>query len=107
MDFMLFISTAGSQAEGERIAKALVRSKLAACINVIPGAVSFFSWEGKICREKETLLLIKSRKGVLKKIINKIKEMNSYSVPEGIYIKVDGGEKNYLDWVRKSMKAQK
>lgn len=102
--FIFLISTASSKKEGERIANGLLKSKLAACVNLIPGAMSFFFWKGKVCREKEVILLIKSCRGMECKIINKIKELHSYSVPEGIFINIAGGDKKYLEWVRESIK---
>ena len=101
MKTFVVISTAGSEQEGWKIAKELVESDLAACVNVIPGINSFFHWQGKLCREPEVILIIKTMQRKFKKIINEIKRIHSYEVPEIISLRVDGGEKNYLGWVRK------
>ena len=99
MSVYLVLSTASSLKEGERIARYLIQKRLAACVNVVPGLFSHFSWEGKLCREKEVLLLIKTSKGDLKKIVKDIKILHSYSVPEILFFKAQGGEDQYLSWV--------
>lgn len=96
---LLMISTARSLREGKKIATALIENNLAACVNVIPGVTSFFLWEGKKCQEKEVILLGKTKRARTKQIVNKIKEIHSYKVPEIIFLGVEGGEKNYLEWV--------
>jgi periplasmic divalent cation tolerance protein len=99
MKVYLFLSTAGSEREGRKIARHLVKVGLAACVNVIPGITSFFPWEGKLAREKEVLILGKTDGRKLNKILKQIKSMHSYSVPEILFLRVDGGEKGYLQWV--------
>jgi periplasmic divalent cation tolerance protein len=106
MKAYLFLSTAGSEREGRKIAKHLVRGGLAACVNLIPGITSFFSWEGKLAQEKEVLILGKTGGRKLNKILKQIKMMHSYSVPEILFLRLDGGEKRYLQWVEK-MTGQK
>jgi periplasmic divalent cation tolerance protein len=101
MKVYVFLSTAGSETEGRKIARHLVRGGLAACVNLIPGITSFFSWEGKLAGEKEVLILGKTEGRKLNKIIKQIKSMHSYSVPEILFLRVDGGEKRYLQWVEK------
>ncbi len=104
MRVLLMISGAPTEKEAQKIAKTLVEGKLAACVNVIPRVNSFFFWEGKLCVEKEAMILIKTTRKKSKIIINKIKEIHSYKVPEMVFLEVDGGEKNYLDWVNKFVK---
>jgi len=94
------LSTAASEKEGRKIAEKLVKERLAACANVIRGVTSFFYWEGKLCQEEEVVILIKTVRGKLKKLMNKIKQIHSYTVPEIIFLKVEGGEKRYLEWVK-------
>ena len=100
MSALLMISTAGSEKEGHKIARRLVEDKIAACVNVIPQMTSFFFWKGKLCQKKEAMIFIKTDKRRMKELINKIKAMHSYNVPEIIFLEVDGGEKRYLQWVR-------
>ena len=107
MTALLMISTAPTEREARRIAKTLVEGRLAACVNIIPRVNSFFFWEGKLCAEKEAMIFIKTTLQESKKIINKIKEIHSYKVPEIIYLEVDGGEKNYLNWVKKILAQKK
>ena len=106
MNFFLVLSTAGTEQEGERIGKALVEKKLAACVNLIPGVTSFFFWEGKNSSEQEVLLLIKTSGGRLKEIKREIKRLHSYSVPEVIFVKINGGERRYLDWVGQTVEKR-
>ena len=81
-----------------------MEERLAACANVIPGVRSFFYWEGRLCQEKEALILIKTVNNKARKIMDKIKKIHSYEVPEIIFFRVDMGEKNYLKWVKKMVK---
>ncbi len=99
MNAVILMSTAGSLQEGNRIAQALVEEKLAACVNLLPGITSFFYWEGKLNREKEVLLLIKTIGRNKSKIIGKIRELHSYSLPEILLVRVGGGEPGYLNWL--------
>ena len=104
MDALLMISTAGSAKEARKIARNLVQDKLAACVNVIPGVESFFCWKGRLCQEKEVLILAKTVNNRVEKIIDKIQEMHSYEVPEIIFLRVERGEKNYLKWMESVIK---
>ncbi len=97
----LIISTAGSTGEAQKIGEFLIKKKLAACVNLVPGVKSLFFWQGKLCREREVILLIKTSEGRLEEIINHIKMIHSYSVPEIVAIKVEGGNREYLHWVEK------
>ena len=103
MEVFLVLSTAGSEKEGRRIARQMVKDRLAACVNVVPGIWSLFFWEGKICEEGEVLILAKTKKRLRQKIIKKINELHSYTVPEIIFLRVAGGDKKYLTWVGKTI----
>ncbi len=102
MSVWVMISTAKSSREANRMARELVRGKLAACVSVFPGVTSHFSWEGKVTREREAVLLVKTTGGNAGKIIKKMKEIHAYQLPEILFFRVAGGEKRYLDWVEKS-----
>ncbi|MGD0627693.1 MAG: divalent-cation tolerance protein CutA [Thermodesulfobacteriota bacterium] len=90
--------------KARRVARSLVEERLAACANVIPGVRSFFFWEGRLCQEKEALILIKTMNSKAKKIMDRIKRIHNYDVPEIIFFRVDKAEKNYLKWVEKMVK---
>jgi periplasmic divalent cation tolerance protein len=77
-----------------------VENGLTACVNVVPGVNSFFLWQGKRCLEKEVILFGKTTKAQKAAIINKIKDLHSYELPEILFLNVEGGEKKYLEWVR-------
>jgi len=89
--------------EAKSIAAALVKNKLAACVNIVKGVESFFWWQGKIDKAREAVLVIKSKKAKLPKIIKLVKLMHSYEVPEIIAIPIIGGEKKYLRWIDESL----
>jgi periplasmic divalent cation tolerance protein len=103
VSFFFALSTAGSEKEGHRIGKILVEKGLAACVNVIPGITSFFFWEGKLCKDKEVMLLIKTTERNLKEIADNIIKIHSYSVPEILFVKIEKGDKKYLDWIRETV----
>lgn len=101
MNVWVMLSTAGSLREAKRIAKTLVEEKLAACATVLPGALSYFYWEGKLSREKETVILAKTTGRHTGKMMRKIKGVHSYQVPEILFFPAARGEKGYSDWVKK------
>lgn len=101
-EFALVLVTTGSQEEAERMARALVDSSLAACVNVVPGLRSIYRWEGKICDEGEFLLLVKTRMALFRQVEATIKEIHSYEVPEIIGIPIIQGSETYLDWLNES-----
>ena len=101
-EFALVLVTTGSQEEAERMARALVDSRMAACVNIVPGLRSVYRWEGKIWDEGEFLLLIKTQMALFRQVEGTIKEIHSYEVPEIIAIPIIQGSETYLNWLRES-----
>jgi periplasmic divalent cation tolerance protein len=95
-------STCKDLRQARRIARALVKEKLAACVNVVPGIASIYSWKGKLEEGREVLLLIKSRAALSKRLAARVKQLHSYSVPEVVTIPIASGNPDYLRWVRES-----
>jgi periplasmic divalent cation tolerance protein len=95
---LVVLITTGSQEEAERIASALVEELLAACVNIIPGVVSIYRWQGQVQRDAEWLLVAKSRQDVLRELVRRVQALHSYEVPEIIAVPVSGGSEAYLEW---------
>ncbi len=85
--------------EAERLAESLVTEKLAACVNIVPGVTSVYFWEGKLCKEDEHLLIVKSVVEASSRIAARVRELHSYSVPEVVTISIVSGNPEYLGWV--------
>ncbi len=89
--------------EGSRISKAILTSRLAACVNVIPGIQSMYQWKGKIVQEKEAMLVLKTTRLRYQKLEQKIKQLNPYEVPEIIAIPLIYGLSQYIEWVKREV----
>lgn len=104
-DEVIILITASSDDEAVKIATALVNEHLAACVNILPEVRSLFFWEGRTQDAREVLLICKGRLPFVKKLIIRVKELHSYTVPEIIAIPIVAGSQGYLDWVREAVKA--
>jgi len=91
-----------SVVQARRIAVALVKERLAACINVVPGVTSVYRWNGKVEEARESLLVIKSRGALSKRLVARIRALHSYSVPEIVTLPIVSGSPDYLRWLRES-----
>ena len=97
--YILVLVTAKNKKEAGKIAAGLIKAKLAACVNIIAKINSVFFWAGKTNQASESLLLIKSKKGKMPKIIKLVKSLHSYKVPEIIAIPIISGDRPYLRWI--------
>ena len=97
--YIVIFVTAGSKKEAQKIAAGLIKQKLAACVNIVDKVESLFSWEGKTQKAKESLLINKSKKEKMPKVIKLVKSLHSYTVPEIIALPVIAGDKLYLRWI--------
>ena len=99
---VVFVTTADDK-EAQAIGQTLVEEKLAACANRIPNVRSIFQWKGELCQEGEVLLILKSRRDFLDRIICRVQELHSYEVPEIIAVPIIGGSEDYLEWIEVSL----
>jgi len=99
MNHYIFLVTVPNIEEGKKIAKLLVESKLAACVNIIHNILSIYRWKGEIEEDNEYLLLIKTIEENNQLIIQKINEIHSYETPECIGFKIEKGSEKYLNWI--------
>ena len=100
----LVVSTA-PQEEAPKLARALVEERLAACVNVLPGVRSIYRWEGEICDDAESLLLIKTTAAQVAPLSARLVELHPYDVPEVVSVSLEAGEGNpaYLAWLAESV----
>lgn len=99
---ILVMVTCSSTREAGKIKKQLLGKKRSACVNILPGIKSFFWWKDKIDSCSEVLLLVKTKKNLLKEVITLVKRIHSYEVPEIIALPIIGGNKDYLNWIDES-----
>jgi periplasmic divalent cation tolerance protein len=96
---LVVLVTAGNMENAEKIARALVEDRLAACVNVIPEIRSFYRWEGKIADDRELLLVIKTQAGLFDKLKERVLALHGYDLPEVIGLSIEKGHQAYLDWI--------
>lgn len=104
MNFCFVYITTKNKKEAEKIGEALVKEKLAVCVNIISPVNSIYRWKGKIEKAREALLIVKTKKSLAKKIIKKVKSMHSYECPEIIFFSISGGSRDYLEWIKENTK---
>jgi periplasmic divalent cation tolerance protein len=100
---VVFTTTAGRD-EGKRIARHLVDTRLAACVNILQPIESVYRWQGQIAEEEEFLLIIKSTRELFTEIKAEIVKIHSYKTPEIICLPIIDGSPNYLQWISDSVK---
>ena len=99
-DKCLVLVTCASATEARRIARAVVEQRLAACANILPGAVtSIYRWKGNVESARERLLLIKTSRKRLTKLQVEVERLHSYEVPEFIALPIVAGSRAYLAWL--------
>jgi len=83
----------------DRVSQVMVEERLAACVSQVSGLTSVYWWEGKVCRDEEVLLLIKTTGQRLVNLTARIEALHPYEVPEIVAISVEGGSERYLAWL--------
>ncbi|GAA0183970.1 primary active transporter [Lithospermum erythrorhizon] len=92
--------TVPNREAGKKLAHSLVKEKLAACVNIVPGVESIYEWKGEIQTDNEELLIIKTRESLLEPLTEHVKANHEYDVPEVIALPIKGGHLPYLEWVK-------
>ena len=101
---LLVLVTTSSKDEASTIAEALVSERLAACVNIVGAIESVYRWEGKIVRDAEALIVIKTTDERYGDLERRVKQLHSYSTPEVIAIKIERGSTEYLAWLGDSVR---
>lgn len=95
----LILSTCPDRRSGARIARTLVRERLAACVNLVPVAQSIYRWKGKIESAKEILLVVKARASDYKRVEVRLQKLHPYTLPEIVAVDIAQGNARYLAWI--------
>ncbi len=104
-EYQLVLTTCPDNETAERIARALVGERLAACVNILPIAQSVYLWKGEVESAAELLLIIKSVTNAYGPIENRIRELHSYELPEVIAVPIADGLPDYLAWISNPEKS--
>jgi periplasmic divalent cation tolerance protein len=102
---IVFVTTPTGD-DGRTIARALVREKLAACVNILPGIRSIYTWEDEVYEDDEVLLIIKTRGEIFEALSAMVKEVHPYDVPEVIAAPMTAGAADYLNWIDQVTQAK-
>ncbi len=99
---LVVLCSIGSADDAEHLARALVERRLAACVNVVPGVVSLYRWKGRVERDEERLLVIKTRAERFEELRDALVALHPYELPELIALPVSAGHEPYLAWLNES-----
>ncbi len=104
-DKIVVLTSCDSMELASKLARDLVERRLAACVNIMPGARSIYRWEGKVENAAEWLLVIKSRRDLFSALRDVVQKVHTYEVPELIAIPVVEGSEPYLAWLDRELAA--
>lgn len=102
---ILIYSTFPSKDEARQVGAALVQDSLAACVNIIPGMMSVYVWDGKVEEGTEAVMLIKTIAGRQAAVIDAVARLHSYDNPAIIVLPIEGGASAFLDWIAAACQA--
>jgi periplasmic divalent cation tolerance protein len=94
--------TISDREQASVLADVLVSERLAACVNIVPAIESVYLWEGKVTRDNEALMIIKTTDERYPALERRVNELHSYHTPEVLALRIDRGSDQYLSWLRQS-----
>ena len=100
MERAVFVyTTYPSIVEAEQAGRALVERRLCACVNILPGMVSFYWWQGEVERGNEVVMIIKTRASLAEPVSAAVKEMHSYTTPAILVLPIEHVDPDYHAWI--------
>ena len=102
--FVVVFITAPNAEVATTIAQAVVGEKLAACVNIVPGLRSIYTWQGRLCDEAEILCIVKTRRALFPALRDRVAALHPYEVPEIIALPISDGSAPYLAWLQHETK---
>jgi periplasmic divalent cation tolerance protein len=107
MERAVFVyTTYPSLVEAERAGRILVERRLCACVNILPGMVSYYWWQGAIERGDEVVMIIKTRAALADAVGAAVKEMHSYTTPAVLVVPIDSVDADYHAWIMRETTSQ-
>lgn len=97
------LTTFGDEESAKRVVAVLLEERLAACVNLLPGATSMYHWKGEICEEREVVAVIKTTKEAFPELEKELAAQHPYEIPEILAIPAAAGSEDYLNFVRKNV----
>ena len=104
-DKIVVLTTCAVESDAQRMARALVDGRLAACVNVVPGVRSFYHWKGEIESSEEFLLIVKTSRDLFPALRAEMEKLHPYEVPELLALPVVAGAENYLSWIESNLRG--
>jgi len=92
-------TTYPSVVEAEQAGRRLVERRLAACVNILPGMISHYRWEGQVERGEEVVMIVKTRAALAEDVRAAVKASHPYTTPAIVFLPVEGGDPAYLGWI--------
>lgn len=103
MHAIVVVTTVGTEEQAYTIAREIVARRQAACVNIVPGIRSIYRWKGKICKDGELLLIVKTLEDEFEGVAATIRELHSYELPEILTFNAGRGEQRFLEWIASSV----
>jgi periplasmic divalent cation tolerance protein len=104
-DKIVVLTTCAVESDAERMARALVDGRLAACVNVVPGVRSFYHWKGETQKSEEFLLIVKTSRDLFGALRAEMEKLHPYELPELLALPVVAGSENYLGWLHSNLRG--
>jgi periplasmic divalent cation tolerance protein len=100
MERAVFVyTTFPSVVEAEKAGHALVETRLAACVNILPGMISVYRWQGAVERAEEAVMIVKTRATLAEAVRGSVKATHPYDTPAILVLPVESVDDRYFDWI--------
>jgi len=104
MEINFIYMTVGSKEEARKIGKELVKTRIAACVNILDPMNSFYMWDGQLQDDTEVVMIAKTTEDRVADLIEKVKSLHSYDCPCIVSLPVSGGHQAFLEWIAAEVK---